>query len=570
MEPNRRPDSFEVSDYTGVLRRRWWVVLTLACLGVAAAFAYVEVAPKTYTATAAVYVSPTAADQNNQVAGSRTNGAVNLDTEAQVVRSAVVATIAAHLMHSPLTAWKLSNEISVTVPPNSQILDIACNAPSATGAAECANAFAEAYLQNRSANATSWVNAQVNALQSKVSALQKTVTSLKTKISSLPAKSATRLSDEAQIASDEGQLHSYTAHIAALTEAGANNSGGHIITTAGRPGKPSSPKKSLVLPSGLAAGLVLGLIVAFAWDRRDKHVRSAQDAERFLDLPVLLSLPGKSPGRQIALASPRSVVGRAFNELGHTVAATLGEGNHVVIVVGASPGPGGSVVAANMAATLARTHPEVVLVCADLNGSVAPGLTGVEDGPGLTEILSGEAAVRDVVRSPAAIPGLWVITPGTEAELAGYYIQHDRAKALASQLRREARYVIIEVQAVENGADTFAFAEFADAAVVVAEAPRTRQEEAVECVQRLQRLRTPVIGVAVIPAIGRRVAVRPPRPAHPALPDWRTEGEADGASAVREEPPAMSATSAGRPSKRARPARSEEDYHGPADRVHRG
>ena len=80
-------------------------------------------------------------------------GVVNLDAEAQRVTSETVTMLAAHLMHSPLAPSQLSRGVTVVVPPNSQILDVTCHAPTATGAATCANAFAEAYVQYRNAHA---------------------------------------------------------------------------------------------------------------------------------------------------------------------------------------------------------------------------------------------------------------------------------------------------------------------------------------------------------------------------------------------------------------------------------
>src|SRR2546429_5324962 len=71
MTASPRPDSFEVIDYLRVLRRRGWIAFALACLGVLAAAAYLTVAPKSYTASASVAVTPNAAN-TGQVAGSRT------------------------------------------------------------------------------------------------------------------------------------------------------------------------------------------------------------------------------------------------------------------------------------------------------------------------------------------------------------------------------------------------------------------------------------------------------------------------------------------------------------------
>jgi Mrp family chromosome partitioning ATPase len=124
-----------------------------------------------------------------------------------------------------------------------------------------------------------------------------------------------------------------------------------------------------------------------------------------------------------------------------------------------------------------------------MNSTVAPKLLGLSDGEGLAELIAGSATLREVVQSPPGMPGLWVITPGADPSLAFYHLQHDTGRALTSQLRRDARYVIIEAQAADDGADTFALGEFADAAVVTIEVARTTKDEASDCVRRSASLR---------------------------------------------------------------------------------
>jgi len=571
MNPVQRPDSFEAADYVGVLRRRWWIVLACTIGGLAVAFAYVTIAPKAYTATASVNVVPTASDQFNVVAGSRTAGAtVNLDTEAQVVSSTTVSAIAGKMMHSPLTAWALAQQVNVTVPPNSSILDIACKASTPTGAATCANDFAKAYLQNRSQSAANNVNQQLAKLQQKINALNAAQAALSTKIQSLPKNSPTRAADVAQKKTDQAQSAKLTQQYATTSGLAAQTNGGTIISAATPPGKPSSPKKLLILPSGLIAGLLIGLAVAFLVDRHDKRIHNSAHVERLLDVPVLLDLPPGAFGREVSIASPRSHTGQAFTDLAHAVAAALGEGNHVVFVAGATPGPAGSVVAANLAVTLARTHSEVVLVCANMNSTVAPKLLGLSDGEGLAELIAGSATVRDVVQGPAGMPGLWVITPGADPSLAFYHLQHDTGRALTSQLRRDARYVIIEAQAADDGADTFALGEFADAAVVTIEVARSTKSEASDCVRRLRQLRTPVLGAAVLPALGRRITVRPPRQGQPRPGAGPSEPARDGVPTGRGRSgdfSAVSGMSAKTQDRRDRAARTREGRGGRADSI---
>lgn len=496
------PDQFEPSDYLGVLRRRWWIWIGVTLVCVLGAVAYYKAAPRKYTATASVYVTPTAADNGNQLANSRTSSAtVNLDTEAVVVVSNQVAGIAAKTLHSPLTPVALASEVAVTVPPNSQVLQIHCTASKPGVAADCANAFAKAYLQNRDTTSAQYISAQLAILQPKIAALEKTASGLSSTIASLPSDSATRASAQTALSADNSEINQLTSQVAALTSEAASNSGGSVITNAVPPAgnNPTSPNKKIVLPSGLAIGLVLGLILAFVWDRRDKRIRSARDVDRYLGVSAMLTVPDKSFSERAAVVSPRSRSGQAFIELAHAVAGDLGEGEHVVLVAGVSPGPAASLVAANLAVGLARSRVSTVLVCADSYSAAPRALLGATEGPGLSDLLSGAAPLSAVRRKAAAVPGLTVVTPGTDTSFTSAPLPWAAADRLVSQLRGNAQYIIIEVQAEEEG-DTLVLADSADGALIVVEASRSTRAESLDTIRRLRLLRTPVLGAVMCPA----------------------------------------------------------------------
>ena len=516
MNSASQPDSYQAVDYTGVLRRRWPIVLAVTLLCLLGAVAYIVVAPKAYNSSATVYVSPTGADNASQSSSKGQSGSVNVSTEATIVTSGVVAAMAGKTLHSSLTPYQLGKQISVVVPANTQTMKITCTTSTSTGAAACANAFANAYLAHRSDAAKSAIQQQITPLRSQITSLQQTAAALTTTVRSLPANSSQRETAQAQLTTIQRQLTRLNGRVSTLEgEVGQTINSGELLTEAHPEPAPSAPEKSLIVPSGFAVGVVLGLIAAFWWDGRDKKIRTVGDVQRFFGLPVLLDLPQKSLSKQVSLASPRSRTGRAYTELAHGVAAALGEGSHVVLVAGASPGPAASVVAANLAATLARTHSEAVLVCAALRDSVAPELFGLAEGRGLAEVLAGQATVGEVASGPASAPGLWVIPPGADTSLAEYNLQHDTAKALTAQLRRDARFVVIEVQSAEDGPDTLALAEFADAALLTVETQRTRRQDADGVLRQLRQMRTQLLGVAVLPPVRDGVTVRPPRPAQP-------------------------------------------------------
>jgi capsular polysaccharide biosynthesis protein/Mrp family chromosome partitioning ATPase len=536
MASSPDPGSFELGDYLGVLRRRWWIVLLAASLATLAAAAYAMLAPKTYTATTTVYVTANAANAN-QLQGSRTSGVViNMDNEAQIAQSNLVAGPAAKALHSRVPLAQLIQQTSVTVPANTTVLKVSCSASSPRGAAACAQAFATSYLTVRAAAARGKIGFEVAQLQQREEPLLAQVIKLKKQLHSLAPDSSKRPLINTEIKNINSQLATLRAHISALGGS-VNYNPGSILTAATPPTVPTSPNPLLDLPSGLLAGLLIGLVLAFIIDRRDDRIHSAGDVERFLGLPVLFRLRQKRLDEVTTLAPPRSEAGRAFTELAEAVGAGLGDGNHIFAVAASSSGHGGSIVAANLAAALSRTRADVLLVCADPQNTIMRRLLGIGDWPGLAEVMAGKATLGEAARRVAEDARLRVLTPGVPTAALLEHLDYDTNQGLMKDLRRLARYVIIEVRATGEVADAFGLAEFADAAIVVVEISSTRKRDAARCVGRLDRMRTIILGGAVLPAIARPGKARPgPAAERPWLRDPHAAATSRGPRSAREEP----------------------------------
>jgi capsular polysaccharide biosynthesis protein/MinD-like ATPase involved in chromosome partitioning or flagellar assembly len=578
MIDSSRPDSFELSDYLGVLRRRWRTIVAYTLLGVLAAAAYIVVAPKAYTASSSVYVTTNAAN-TVELLGNKTTTEVNMDNEAAIVTSNSVATLARRTLRSTLTPYQLLQKIAVTVPANTEILHISCSESSPKGAAACAQAFAHAYLSARQSTAQAKVQAEIQADQAREKTLENRSVKLQALIASLKGASTQATADHEQLANISTQLSPLRTAIAGL---GASNNyqAGYIITAASPPGSPSSPRKLLYGPSGLMAGLLIGLILAFLKDRRDDSIHAALDVERYVDVPVLFALPERTPNLQNMLVPPRAPAGRAFAELARAAAAALGDGSHVLLVVGASAGSGASVVAANLAAAFARIRADVVLVCTNPHDSPAPALLGIGPGGrrGFAELTTGAATTAEVAQPSNTVARLRVITPGMDAG-AIEDVQYEAAKRTMTALKQDARYIVIDAGTAAVGIS--GLAEFADAAIVVAEVGNTRRREVADCVRRLDRIKTEVLGAAVLPrsrgrASKRTAAASDARPArrgdaepHPAAP--RQHRSAGGPQMPPPDVPPRAAADRDRPgppgpdaSRRARHGQPGADA-GPAD-----
>jgi capsular polysaccharide biosynthesis protein/Mrp family chromosome partitioning ATPase len=503
-------DSFELGDYLGMLRRRWLIVVALTCVGIVLAGAYYKTARKTYTATAAVYVNATA---TNNAALGRTGGSVNMDNEAQIAQSQAVAVVAANRLHSTLPLQQLLKQISVTVPPNTTVLDISCKTRPRAEAQACANDFAAAYLYVRLSATADTVSSAVSALEVKGRALTSQISKLRSQTAGLPASSPRRTTvnlevgaANSQLAAVDSQINQLVPELSSLRAQG-NALAGRVITPAVLPTSASSPRALLLLPSGLLAGLLIGLIVAFIAERRDDRIHTARDVQRFFDLPVLLTVSARKTKSRTTLAVPWSRADREFAELARHVAASLGNGKHVLLIAGTTAGTGGSAVAANLAVMLARTGAGVALICTDPR-SVTPrllGIDGTRGGRGLAEVLAGTTSAAEIALSPPGTTRLRVITAGaTTAVLPG--VEHDVVSALLADLKLDSRFVIIEASAVGDAPGAFTLAEFADAAIVAIEENATRRSDVEECLLRLDRLGTVALGAAVVPATGAAAA----------------------------------------------------------------
>ena len=73
-----------------------------------------------------------------------------------------------------------------------------------------------------------------------------------------------------------------------ITEAWVCASAGRIDTTADTP---TAPKRQLIIPMGVLAGLFLGLVITAIREVKDNSLKSLKDARVYSQLPILGSVP---------------------------------------------------------------------------------------------------------------------------------------------------------------------------------------------------------------------------------------------------------------------------------------
>ena len=497
MSSQSGSNTLQLGDYLRLAKRRWWAIALGLLVGLSAGYAFTATRTAEYTSVATVQVAPVSTDSD--VTGGRTTGTVNLDTEAQLVHSSAVTGKARDLLRTTISPEDLGDSVKVTVPANTTLMQISFTADNPAGAQQGAHAFAEAYLQNRGDVARADTAVRVKGLRANIVGLvaqQKTLTG---QIAALPVDSPDRVFAQAQLNTVNDQLSTANARLVPLLTDPIEP--GNISTDALLPDSASGPLGILAIASGLLLGLLFGLMLAFAIERADKRVRRSVDLEREFDVPVLVEVPTGARTDFSMVQSTHSRQGNAFSELRNVLVSLVSDREQIILVAGASDGPAGSIVAANLAVSLARMNLDTVLVCADPDSSGRQILDLDPEAPGLSELLHSGINVSDLEQRPAAGHGLRVIPPGVEADLTSEATQVFLTEQAIRQFRHSARFVVIDAPPMSSGSQAQTLARLAHVTVLVVELGATTQDQVLRAARLIDLVGTRSIGMVAMPRV---------------------------------------------------------------------
>lgn len=492
MSAQNESADIAVVDYRGILKRRWWAIAAGFALGLLiAAVAFVAV-PKTYTSTASVLVQDTGS--SGPVANGRTNSEINLDTEAQIVKSVVVAKEARADLGNSESARDLAKHVTVTVPANTSVLDIAFAASSPSRAQAGARAFANAYLNNRAVTAEDRLSSQADALAKRIDRLETQLREVSKKADSVSSASA----EGRYLSSQRGLLVKQIEDLNAQQSSSASDSvnAGRIITAAQLPTTPSDPNLLIIGVSAVMLGLLCGIVLALLIDHADTRIRSRGDLEN-LGLDVLageLEVPEAG-----TIFSPKSsrFSAEKFRQFRNSLLAQLRRPRAVVMVAGAAEGEVVSSVALNLSAAIARGGLSVAYVIADTSSTDNPVVQAAGNSSGLADVLHGRAEVPEVTHDVVGEMGLRLVLPGSDGSLYSEVLRPTRVREVLNELGRHNDLVIVEVAPTAVNADAQTLATVVDGVVLVTTAKRTTREEVVESIDQFGHVEANVVGAVL-------------------------------------------------------------------------
>jgi Mrp family chromosome partitioning ATPase len=465
----------DVSRYVSAIRRGAWLIVLIVVPLTATVLVLSLVLPKSYSATASLVLE----ERGGVLAPADNDSATRrLATMRTLLTSRDVLARAARELPGE-TADTLEDKVTAAVDDVASIIKVKASDGDPAGAAAIANEVTGTFLDlRRTAERSGFADAR-RALELALERARsrgsvEEVRALRERLSELSV-SELATGDELQI----GQA-------------------------ARPPESPDSPKPLQNTLFAFFAALFIAVLAALARDLLAPRVRSPRELTTLTGLTPLVVLPATRRSSRLAQAT------EAYQALAASLRVQLSESQRVVLITSPTGTEDRSGVVLGLGRALATSDVPTLLVSADLR---RPGLhkqLGVEQAPGLGDVLqtldrgAGESAaelVRAVTRahehpSRGELRGL---PSGDPAQHPAAVLSGDGLGVMFDELSRsEYRYIVVEGPPLLGPIDGQLVARWVDAVLVVCRLDRLWPGDAAELGEVLARLDAPVLGSVVI------------------------------------------------------------------------
>jgi capsular exopolysaccharide synthesis family protein len=257
--------------------------------------------------------------------------------------------------------------------------------------------------------------------------------------------------------------------------------------------------RNVVLALGLLLGLGIGAGAGLLIETAFRKVTTPADAEEASGLPLIAEVRRSGIRR-----TPLPVIDRPFSPAAEDYRRVgtalerqgLGSDIRVLAIASAEPGDGRTMLAANLAHSLARQGREVVLVSSDLRRPEVEKLLGLGQGPGLAEALQDDP-IPAIAMLVSINDHLLVLPAGMPSKHPGELLASKRLHETIQTLRQMG-VIILDTPPATHSADAITLSSVADATLFVAKSGATRMRSVREATNGLRRDRIRQLGVILV------------------------------------------------------------------------
>ena len=268
-----------------------------------------------------------------------------------------------------------------------------------------------------------------------------------------------------------------------------------VVEQARLPSGRHKPNVALNLAIGLVLGLMLGVLLAFLLEFLDDTIKTPEDIEQRLKLPVLGIIPKlfkQTPAE--AVLDPRSGFSEAYRSVRTALQFSTGQGvPKVLLITSAGPGEGKSTTALTLARNFAKLGKRVLLVEGDLRNPSLGKVMGISAEVGLSNLLAGASTLGEAVLGTDA-ERLDVMLSGPLPPSPTELLSGSKLVSLLSVSSQHYDHIIIDGPPVMGLADAPILANAADGTLLVVHSGKTRVAAGQSAVKRLTAARAALVG----------------------------------------------------------------------------
>ena len=201
----------------------------------------------------------------------------------------------------------------------------------------------------------------------------------------------------------------------------------------------------------------------------------------------------------VTLTAPRGPVSEAYRTLRTNLLFSNPDNPaRALVVTSPSPDEGASMVAANLAVTMAQGGRNTVLVDCDLRRPRQHEIWGVSNEVGLTNLVGGD--VKSPPFQDVGVEGLHFLPSGPLPPNPADLLGSRRMEEIIAALRKKAEVLLFDAPPVIAVTDSALLAANLDGVLLVVRAGHTRREHVERARDLLERLNIRIVGIALTDA----------------------------------------------------------------------